>query len=55
MTVVRFECFNPVAGFGNDTQIAFLIDDVGDTCPEQGVVVHEQDAGGHGRPRGGIS
>jgi hypothetical protein len=46
MTVVRLERFHAVAGFGDDAQIGLLIDDVGDTRPEQGMIVHEQDAGG---------
>jgi hypothetical protein len=45
MPVVGLECLYAIAGFGDNAEIGFLVDDVGDTRPEQGVIVHEQNAG----------
>ena len=44
---MAFVCLNrleTIARFGNDVQVGFLVDDVGDTRSKQGVIVNQQHA-----------
>ena len=45
MAIEGLEGLDAVAGFGDDVQIGFLVDDVGHAGSEQGVIVNQQHAG----------
>ena len=53
MAIEGVEGLDAIAGFGDDVQIGFLVDDVGHAGPEQGVIVNQQHAGARGRCRRG--
>ncbi len=44
MAQVRLDGVDAVAGFGDDAQVGFLVDDVRDAGPEQRVIVDQQHA-----------
>jgi len=41
MARVCLDRFDAVSGFGDHLKIGLLVDDVGDACPEQCVIVNE--------------
>ncbi len=44
IAIERFERLDAIAGFGDHMEIGFLVDDVGHTRSEQGMVVNQQNA-----------
>ena len=45
MALERLDGLDAVAGFGDDVQVGFLVDDVGHAGSEQGVIIDQEHAG----------